>query len=61
MSQFPNTLYVMEPLGVKPYEGYETLEGCEEDDTVAVYSLQRVCRIKIQKSVHLVDEAELAR
>jgi len=55
--KFPKQLYVHEPLdsGMQ-YDAYSTWEGAEPDDTVAVYELKVVCRVRERKSKELVSE-----
>jgi hypothetical protein len=53
--KFPKDIYVHEPLqGEVHLDAYTDLEGVEEDDTVAIYHLVEVCRVKVQKKTQLV-------
>lgn len=54
---FPEFLYIHEPLSEKdPFDGYRTWEDAEADDTLAVYELKRVVRVKEIKTKHLEEE-----
>ena len=48
-SVFPELLYVHEPVfdDKDSFDGYRTQEDAEEDDTIAVYQLVKVCRLKV--------------
>ena len=50
---FPLALYVHAPLDTSkyPYRGYETWDGAEDGDNVAVYELKRVFRVKHVKQI----------
>lgn len=54
---FPQKLYVHEPLGSDAnYDAYPTWEDAEPDDTIAIYELKTVCRVRERKSRELVSE-----
>jgi hypothetical protein len=62
--RFPRVLYVYEPLensGEQQWDGYASYEDAEEDDTVGVYELKYVARIKHEKRIVLVNEEDLKR
>lgn len=58
--EFPKELYVNEPLESAPktYDAYTIWHDSEEDDTIAIYELKRVCRVKVRRCVQLVDEKQ---
>lgn len=60
--KFPQYLFVHEPIkfgnqakATEPFEGYPEWEDAEEDDTIAVYQLVKVCRLKIEKKKTLEE------
>lgn len=53
---FPETLYVMKPFLGTAFPGYPNFNYCEQDDTLGVYRLERICRVKHIKKIVLVDE-----
>lgn len=60
--EFPRFVYVHEPLSALDESGsfdcYATWQGAQEDDTLAIYSLVGVCRVKKQVKTILVDEKD---
>lgn len=58
---FPAQIYVQQAIDLSnAIEAYSDISGVEEDDTVAVYKLVSVCRVKKQFITVLVPESEMA-
>ena len=61
--QFPDTLYVMEPLTkrqdrtheVQEFPGYSGTDDGEEGDVYAVYELMGFVKVKVRKTKELED------
>jgi hypothetical protein len=62
--EFPEFLYINEPIEGKldePFDAYTTWADSEDDETIAVYRLEKVCRLKTKTQKLLVDEEAMHR
>ena len=60
MINFPATLYVYKQLqGEESRDAYPDYTDAEDGDTVAIYRLDKVCRVKHNIEVVLIPESEL--
>ena len=55
---FPDVLYVHRSHGSSleaPFDGYTDYKNAEEDDTVAVYSLEYLAKVRVKKETYLEE------
>jgi hypothetical protein len=62
-NEFPKTLYIYEPTDHDQQwlEAHPHVKGLEEDDTVAIYMLHKVCRVKKKTLIQLRDETDMEK
>lgn len=57
---WPDRLYAHEPLHEgDQFDVYKDLDGVEEDDTIGIYRLEKVVRVKIKRTLELRSENDL--